>query len=560
MTSTDSPRFDPEALRDLAGDRVFERGEAYFRDGLVDILDVEPSQVVARVAGSEDYRTIVTGHGTSIGGTCSCPAYAREGFCKHMVAVAMAANGEILSGQAGSDNTPRQVRDYLKTKSVDALVELIMDMAARDAVQLRKLEIVAAAVGTDDEALASQLRAAIRDATRTRGFIDYGHARGWAAGVDAALDMLAELASSPRAPLVPDLANYAIERIERAAEAIDDSDGHCGRLLAQVQQIHLAACQAAKPEPVALARDLFRRETEDDYDTFDAAVVQYADVLGEEGLAEYRRLAQAAWDKLPDRIGPRRGAEHHGYAHLRLESILDFFAERDGDLEARIALRAKNLASPWDYFELAEFCKEHGREEEALRRAEEGLWLFEDERPDERLVHFAVNLLLEADRKADAEAHLWRAFEKEPGLGLYARLRKLGGEAARRRAIAFLQQRLVSPSSARWYSPADLLVRVMIEEKLFEDAWGIARGHQVSRDGREALARASETTHASEARAVYAERVEQLVTAGGNPAYAAAVALIARIATLQDAAEQAAYVAGLKERHGRKRNLMKLLG
>lgn len=554
------PRFDLHALRQLAGERVFARGEAYFRDGLVGGLDLGPEGVVARVAGTETYDTVVSGRGTAIGGHCSCPAYARDGFCKHMVAVALAANGESSSRAAGGDDPSAAIREHLKAKGTDALVAIIMEMADRDPALLRKLEVGAAAAGTDDKALEAQLRAAIRDATRTRSYIDYRHARDWAAGVDAALDMLSELASGPRAAMVVGLADYAVDRIETAAESIDDSDGHSGMLMHRVHEIHLAACRAARPDPVALAGKLFRRETGDHDGTFDAAAEEYADILGEAGLAEYRRLAQTAWDNLPGRVGPRHGAEDLGYGRHRLAAILDFFAARDGDVEARIALRAKHLTSQWDYLQLAAFCAEQGREEEALRRAEEGLWLFEDDRPDERLVYFAVDLLVKAKRKTEAEAHLWQAFEKAPNLDLYGRLRKSGGEAAAQRAIGFLQQRLASVAATRWYAPADLLVRIMTKEKMFADAWRLVQEHPVSRDVQEALARASETTHAREARAVYAQRVEDLARGGGNPAYTEAAAFIARIARLQSAAEQAAYVAGVKERHGRKRNFMKLLG
>lgn len=561
MNAKSLPRFDPRALRDLGGDKVFTRAEAYFGDGMVEILGIEPTRILARVAGSEDYRTVVTGQGTAIGGECSCPAFAREGFCKHMAAAALAANAAIVSGAAGSSgNTLARVRDYLGTRGVDALIGIIMDMAERDTALLRKLEIAAAAAGADGHALSSQLRAAIRDATRNRGFVDYGRAPGWAAGVDASLDILTELASGQRAVLVIELANYTIARIERAIENVDDSDGYCAALLARAQRIHLAACRAAKPDPLPLARDLFVREMEGEYDTFYAAAAQYADVLGEEGLAEFRRLAQEAWDKLPARIGPRHGAENDRFADFRLASILDFFAERDGDVEKRIALRAKNLSSPWAYLQLAEFCRTHDREEEALRRAEEGLWLFEDERPDERLVLFAADLLLKANREADAEAHLWRAFERAPSLRLYGRLRELGREAAVQRAIDHLQRQLVDASSTRWHSPADLLIRVMSEEKIFDAAWAAVRVHGASLGVKEALARASEATHASEALAVYAERVEELVRTGGNPAYADAAALIVRMGGLRAAAEQAAYIAGIKTRHGRKRNFMKLLG
>jgi hypothetical protein len=77
---------------------------------------------------------------------------------------------------------------------------------------------------------------------------------------------------------------------------------------------------------------------------------------------------------------------------------------------------------------------------------------------------------------------------------------------------------------------------------------------------KESLARASEATHPREAFDVYAERVDQLAGTGGNPAYAEAAELVSRIGGLRSAAEQTAYVAALKARHGRKRNFMRLLG
>ncbi|MEX2632008.1 MAG: DUF6880 family protein [Tistlia sp.] len=539
---------------------MFARGQAYFRDGLVEILGIDRGRVLARVAGSEEYRTEVAGQAGDIGGACSCPAFERDGFCKHMVAVALAANAAISAGQAEGAGLLDRIRQHLRTRSIEALVETIVEVAERDPALLRKLEIAAAADGTDGKAVEAQLKRAIRDATRTRGFVDYWQAAEWAGDVDAALDLLAGLATGPRAALVVELADYAAARIESAIEDIDDSDGHCGALLGRVQGIHLEACRTSRPDPVALARDLFRQEMEGEYDTFYAAAERYAEVLGEPGLAEYRRLAQEAWEQLPPQLGRHRvEQDEFELDRDRLKSILDFFAERDGDLDLRIALRAKTLSSPRAYLQLAEFCRTHAREEEALQHAEEGLWLFEDERPDERLVCCTVDLLLGAGRKTDAEAHLWRAFEKTPSLALYGRLRSLGGKEAARRAVALLQGQLASKRSAPRSSPADLLVQVMIEERMFEAAWLAVRESGASRGVREALAAASETTHAGEALAVYGERVEELVRVGGNPAYEEAAALIARMAKLRGAAEQAAHLSELRARHGRKRNFMKFL-
>ena len=247
--------------------------------------------------------------------------------------------------------------------------------------------------------------------------------------MDEALDTLAELASGGRAGLALKLVERAIDRIEEAVEEIDEFRRPLQRVARSRARHPPCRARAVRPEPVQLARDLFAREMEGDRETFVGAAALYADVLGEEGLAEYRRLAADAWEKLPARAGKALASGEVVGGYYELRRILDFFAERDGDVEARIALRAKDLSSPWSYLELADFCLAQGREEEALRRAEEGLWMFEDGRPDERLVLFAAGLLAKAGRSADAETHLWRAFEKAPSLELYGRLRKLGGEA-----------------------------------------------------------------------------------------------------------------------------------
>lgn len=228
-------------------------------------------------------------------------------------------------------------------------------------------------------------------------------------------------------------------------------------------------------------------------------------------------------------------------------------------MDARIALRAKDLTSPWSYLQLAEFCLSQGREHEALRRAEEGLWVFEDGQPDERLVVFTAGLLAKAGRNGDAETVLWRAFDKSPSLKLYIQLGAVGAEAARGRAVDLLRSRLVQQPSTRWRHPADLLIGVLAHDNDFDAAWAAVQDFGASMSAREALARASEASHPHQAIAVYAERIDMLVDGGGNSAYAEAAKLLTKMAALRSTAEQDSHVAALKARFGRKRNFMKLL-
>ncbi len=553
------PRFDVDALRELAGGQVFARGKSYHASGAAQLLAIEPRRVLATVSGTGDYTVALTGRGAAIGGKCSCPAFADSGFCKHMVAVALAANAAIGDEEAGGIGALARIRVYLKAKGTDALTEMVLELAERDPALFRKLDMAAAAKQEGGKALETRLRKALDSATRTGGFVDWREAASWAAGVEDALDTIAGLTADSRAGLALELAERAIDRIESGMNEIDDSSGHCGALLERARDIHLAAARTSRPNPVDLARKLFVREMKDGYDTFHRAAKHYADVLDDEGLAEYRRLAAAAWQKLPPRMAGPKEKYEYSRDYSQLKSILDFFAERDGDIDARIALRTKDLSSSWSYYQLAEFCRSQGRKEEALKWAEDGLWLFEDGRVDERLLFLVADLLSKARRKPDAETHLWRAFEKQPSLEIYQRLRKLGGKATCARAVTCLEARSAKEQTSRWHHPADLLVRILMEERLFDAAWKAVRKHGASMGVKETLAKKSEAAFPREALEVYGERVGQLAEGGGNSAYQEAAQLVARMAQLRSKAEQAAYIAELRARFRRKRNFMKLL-
>jgi uncharacterized Zn finger protein len=554
MTAERLPRFDIAALKRLAGG-AFVRGEAYHREGRVEILVIEPRRVLAQVTGTEDYRVNLLGKGETIKGECDCPAFDDYGFCKHMVATAIAAN-EIGHGpEREAAGALARIRAHLAGKPNAALIAMIVELAERDRALFRKLEIASAADGADDKTLALSLNKAIDQATATRGYVEYAEAGGWAGGVDEALDALDAL-DSTHDHLLLKLTERAIDRIESAIESVDDSNGECSVLLERARDLHIRAARGARPDPVALARDLFERETGDGYGTFDDAAWLYAEVLGEAGLAEYRRLATEAWEKLPPLTGRDREKAEGDY--FGLSGILDSFAERDGDVEARIALRAKDLSSPWKYLELAEFCLGHKGVKEALRWAEEGLWTFEDAPSDARLVLFAANLLMKADRQGEAEAVLKRAFERAPDFNVYTRWREAGGEAAREQALAVVE-RWAAKTGPSFDHPADLGVKILMHEKRFDMAWAMTRKHRVSRAVRESLARESEADHPREALNIYAERVEELANEGGNRAYEEAAGFVVRMGRLWAPAEQTAYVATLKERFGRRRNFVKLL-
>lgn len=135
-----APRFDLDALRRRTGDKVFQRGEGYARDGAVQLVAIQGDRVVARVFGSETYRTSVSGAGRALDAACTCLFGVEFGVCKHVVALALVANDlkpEELRPLVGR---LERVREKLAGQDASALVDLILDAAIRHPDLLDELD------------------------------------------------------------------------------------------------------------------------------------------------------------------------------------------------------------------------------------------------------------------------------------------------------------------------------------------------------------------------------------------------------------------------------------
>lgn len=100
-------------LHEWAGDRVFQRGKAYFGENRVKIKHFSENQAVAEVEGVQPYRVEWTLEGKRVTADCTCPAMFQYGFCKHAVAL-----GLVLLG----DPIPMQ-----HTQNVDAPADLFSE-------------------------------------------------------------------------------------------------------------------------------------------------------------------------------------------------------------------------------------------------------------------------------------------------------------------------------------------------------------------------------------------------------------------------------------------------
>jgi uncharacterized Zn finger protein len=146
MTGTPLGGFMTElALKRLAGDRYFERGEAYYRSGAVAGLREDAHGVTARVIGSEPYLVRLWLAGRDLRWGCSCPLGVGGEFCKHLVAAGLAWLSHKMKRPAADAARSQAIQHALRALDERALADLVADRATWDDAFFQELSLSARA-------------------------------------------------------------------------------------------------------------------------------------------------------------------------------------------------------------------------------------------------------------------------------------------------------------------------------------------------------------------------------------------------------------------------------
>jgi len=561
-------------IQQLASGASFQRGEVYFDEGRVRSLVVRGDALTATVSGTEDYSVRLAVEDGALQHRCSCPVGTDGEFCKHGVAVALAwlaaAQGETAGEAASPVVKLDDVRPLLLTQDKETLATWLLDAAERDE-RLRERLLRQAAHATSKGVDFAAYRRSIDRATKTGGFVDYREAFGFTQGIEEAVAPLHELLKEGHAVEVIELAEHALSRVGKALLEMDDSDGGMSPILDELQELHLEACWTARPDPEELAARLFDWEIDGEWDAFRGAAETYADILGDKGLAVYRARAEALWRSLPARAPGQR--EEYSSRRFHVTSIMESLARTAGDLEALVAVKAKDLSQAYRFLEIAELYREAKKPEAALEWAERGVKAFPTN-TDPRLREFLADEYHRRERHDEALALIWRQFQENPSLGNYQLLKQHADRTAgwpdwRVRALAALRAAIDGATRprnglSRWFRPPDRseLVRVYLWEKEVEQAWQEAQQGGCDSPLWLELAAAREADHPAEAAAVYLREAERLIAQTNNAAYAAATRLLkkakALLLRLGQAEEWGTAIGKLRLAHKAKRNFAAL--
>lgn len=126
------PRITQDQILAKVTKSSFERGDAYFAQGLVERMVRRGNRLFAEVQGSEfkPYKVGVALKGDDFTAACSCP-YDWEGYCKHIVAALLTyMSGNGVNG--GDIETGTPIEDLLADMSADDLRTLALLLVDSD--------------------------------------------------------------------------------------------------------------------------------------------------------------------------------------------------------------------------------------------------------------------------------------------------------------------------------------------------------------------------------------------------------------------------------------------
>lgn len=567
-------------IRRLAGERSYQRGADYYRDGCVETVEEVADGIRAVVRGTRNYEVELTSDEGVLDYSCDCPHASDGAFCKHCVATALAwlHRGAKPGGPRGRGRTKEvtlaDAKEVLNEEDHQALVRMVLDWA-KDDDRLHERVLLFAARRSGPETGVAAARQAFKKAARVHDFVHYREAYAWARSVDDAIDNIAQLLEDGQAAAVIELCESALKDLDAAMGAIDDSDGHLTTLRDRLQDIHFRACQKARPDPVALAKRLFQFEMQSELEVFFGAAEGYAKILGAKGLKEYRQLAEAEWEKVPARTA--RHEQSDSGRHFRITHIMESLARAAGDIEGLVAVMSRDLSYAYSYLKIAEVYREARQHDQALLWAEKGLKAF-PERTDGRLREFAAEEYHRRRRHDDAMKLMWAEFSERPGLDTYRILGRHAGKAKawpewRDRALAEIRQRIAKARQiskgqvqSRWMRPSDdhsQLVEIFLYEGDADAAWREAQEGGCSDGLWLQLAESREQVHPEDAAPVYLKQAERAIVEVRNSRYDESVGLLVKAAVAMKRMDRSEdfvrHLESLRQKYKIKRNFIKLL-
>jgi uncharacterized Zn finger protein len=549
----------------LAGEPAFNRGMDYFTGGHVPGFKQKGNVITADVEGRKIYRVTLKWTQRQLDGACDCPASEGFDFCKHCVAVALtlresqAEQDKLVQG--GAEN---RIKAYLLKQDKEQLANWLLELIETERSLFQQWSMRADGdLGIlDAKALKKRITAAI---PYNRNLYRYNQVRSYFAQVETVMDHLCEMAEQLPAEDTLKLVDYALQRIARALETIDDSGGFRLGPVELLQTTHINTCNRLDWPKQKISNYLLDIAFSNDIDLYPDIPAYYTDALGESGMAFFYDALQTRWDALPP-LKQGAGFEEKG-PYLHLQYLLEQQARLADDKDAIIKLKQKTATTLYDYQGLAELSLKAG-DYEAVKTWLEKCRTCSEKDYRLRTDRIQVSLFKARALWTEALEQQWLIYVKSLDLADYRTVLDLAESAGdkrdwRKKTIRLLQEQSRGRSLRHWEaSQADKLLEIHLHDEAIEDALAVANEERINPNLLLKLAwRVS--NEPEKAIPLFQSVIEYNIMRTNNDAYKYAINLLQEITGIMQSGQQKQQMSELldhlRQKYRAKRNFIKWL-
>jgi hypothetical protein len=213
---------------------------------------------------------------------------------------------------------------------VERLAAMLLEFANEQPAIKRRLRVELAGEA-GGEIIAAEMNKRITALRSARSFIDWQKRPDFVRDLDLTRTTIADRLSKTRPDLALDLMWRFMGLAALVLNRVDDSSGAVGDVFRVACQDLGALATKARPDPHALAEQVFAAVTKNDYGEFDNLIPTIFPALGGSGTAALKA-------RLTGAMPARRSADRHDSQAAAVRRALQDLADAERDVDAYIAL------------------------------------------------------------------------------------------------------------------------------------------------------------------------------------------------------------------------------
>lgn len=271
--------------------------------------------------------------------------------------------------------------------------------------------------------------------------------------------------------------------IDMAMTRLASESARMTRMLQSFENLHFRIAQQKPVDPATLAERIFTQQVNSAHDFMIRALPQYAELLGETGLAAYRKKLDRVYRIMVEGETLEDRSQHSLRIHVQEAKLLQQWAEFTSNRAEKIAICISFAPHPEEVLRIADAVEKSGSKSEAVDAVLRACDRFQNPPPIALFDYLAKYFEGEGHFDRSLE-YRWELYRAQPGEATYKQLISSAApirqtEETRESALDFAAEKNNS-----------LYTRLLILEGKLEDALDQARAHGATTEVWAILARA----------------------------------------------------------------------